>query len=82
MLHNSFCTDPEFKWIVRESSFKADAYQIGVHRDLYSLMIGPASHLRVLKNNKRMESMFRSYKERTAPQEPCLRNWGKNQEHV
>jgi len=58
--------DPEFTWIVKESPFKAGKFEIGVTKGLFTKMIGRVSHLQKLKNNKRMQSMFREYKQYSA----------------
>ena len=58
--------DPEFTWIVEESPYKAGKFQIGVTKGLLTIWVGRVSRLQKLKNNKRMQSMFREYKRYSA----------------
>ena len=59
--------DPRFKWIVKESPFMAGRFEIGVTKERFIRMVGRVSHLQQLKNNKRMQSMFREYKKYASP---------------
>ena len=55
--------DPEFSWVVEESPFAEDKYRIGVTKGLFTRMMGRIQHLEKLKDNKRMQSLFREYKQ-------------------
>ena len=54
--------DPEFKWIVQESSFIKGKFQMGITKGYFALMLGGQANLPILKDNKRRQSMYREYK--------------------
>jgi hypothetical protein len=58
--------DPQFKWIVEESYLVKGRFEIGVTKGLMTVMVSHHSHAPELKNNKRMQSIYREYKKLAA----------------
>lgn len=52
-----------FQWIVEESHWIPGRYSIAVSNGFLTRVIGPVNHLHKLTNNKRMQSMYREYKQ-------------------
>ncbi len=58
--------DAEFTWIVKESYLIKGSFDIGVTRGLMTVMVGHHSRTCDMKNNKRMQSIYRQYKKLAA----------------
>jgi hypothetical protein len=57
---------PPFEWFVQEFAFTPGAYEIGVRRPLYSLMLSKHRDLTARPNNKRRQSLWNEYRQHAA----------------
>jgi len=56
-----FCRSAGFSWIVRESVFNKGHYEIGVNRELCTIML-TKGRIPPVDGNKRRQSLWREYK--------------------
>ncbi len=52
-----------FHWIVEEYAFQPGRYEIGVRRDLLTIMLRRETDLFARPNNRRRESLWRRYRD-------------------
>jgi hypothetical protein len=58
--------DPQFSWTVQESYLVKGRYDIGVTKGLMTVRVSHHSRPSELKDNKRMQSIYREYKKLAA----------------
>ena len=65
-MHFYFCQvlskhAPGMKWVVEENSIIPGKYSLGVGKPLFLYLVGDCSHLPLLRQNKRRQSMWRDF---------------------
>ena len=61
------CRSKKFQWVVQEFSFAKGRYEIGVKRELLTIMLTKGKKMRT-KSNERMQSLWREFQQYASAQ--------------